>query len=139
MKTILIDAISSISESYFSYKYRGEVIKEEPFQCKLKEESGPNSTYHFNEEDLSNIERELDETIFPYAIFPYSVHDGYPEFRHLTREKYIDLIKYRLYQIAKLGKVNDVLSLLYGEQIRNVMIKWDETKPGIKKPSFIKE
>jgi len=139
LKAILVDDISSIGESYFSFKYKGKVIVENPFICKSKPEYGIDSSYHFNEEDLTKIERELDEGIYPHPIFKYSAHVGYKEYKHLTKEQYIALMKYRFYQVTKLGKVPELLSVAGGKRIEDVIIQWDESQPGIKKPGFVKD
>lgn len=130
--------ISAQLEKVTSHLNIKVVVIEDPFSCKLKPEYGVDSSYHLDGNDLKKINLELDEEILPYPLFPYSDHEGYKEYKRLTKEQYISLMKYRLYQVAKLGKLSELLAIVCGVQTKNIIIKWDEDKPGIKKPGFIK-
>jgi hypothetical protein len=55
MKKIFVDDISSISESIFSFKYKGRIIKTEPLNLKFKLEENRGSSYHFNHDDLKKL------------------------------------------------------------------------------------
>ncbi|MFX3625134.1 MAG: hypothetical protein ACE3JP_14205 [Ectobacillus sp.] len=125
MKIILVDDISSISESIFSFKYKKSVIKEDPFVCKQKPEKNGTSTYHLDEIDLRKI-----NVMFP-EIFPYSDRVAYKEYKDLSKNQYINLMKPRLYQLIVRGQLVDVLTMLTGRNMEGVAIRWDESKPGI--------
>jgi hypothetical protein len=54
MKTvILVDDISSISESIFSFKQKRKIIKKVPFKLKSKQELNGASSYHFDSVELN--------------------------------------------------------------------------------------
>jgi hypothetical protein len=127
---IIVDDISSISESIFSLKNKGKVIRE-PLLCKSRKEKNAEVHYHLGPNDL-----ERANELFP-EIFPYHMCVAYNEYRRLSKNQYIDLMKYRLYEIIKSGKMAGLLNYLGIIKDSEIEIKWHENKPGIKKPSKI--
>lgn len=124
---IIVDEISSIANSFFSLKNKGKVIRE-PLLCKIRKEKNADVHYHFDANDLKRANE-----MFP-EIFPYYMCIAYKEYMRLSKNQYIDLIKYRLYEIIKSGKMADLLNHLEIIKDNEIKIKWDENKPGVKKP-----
>ncbi|MRH41187.1 hypothetical protein GH741_00685 [Aquibacillus halophilus] len=126
---ILIDDISSISESVFSFKYKGNVLKKEPFTYKKKREKDGESPYHLDAADLAKVTK-----YFP-QIFPYSKDRPYGKLKYLTKNQYIDLIKYEFYQLALDGKLTNLLECAHDQTYTKFDINWEKNKP-VNKPLF---
>jgi hypothetical protein len=116
MKTILVQDISSISESIFSFKNKNGVIKEEPFRCKQKQEKNAFSNYHFDKDDLIEINKYY-KTIYPYN--PSS---------KVTKSQYIDNMKQQFYLLIKDNQMPTLLSKIYKIPVEDLEVKWDPKK-----------
>jgi hypothetical protein len=116
MKTIWVQDISSISESIFSFKSKNGVIKEEPFRCKQKQEKNAVSSYHFDKDDLVEINKYYN-TIYPYN--PSS---------KITKSQYIDNMKQQFYLLIKENQMPTLLSRLYKISVEDIEVKWDPKK-----------
>jgi hypothetical protein len=139
MYIIIVDEISSIGESYFGFKKGGGIIKEYPMEllCQEKEISyGKKDTYHLNEKLLFKL---MDYCV---DIFPFSACVGYKEYGHLSKNQYIELMKYTLYWYIENGQMTDFISrLLLSQGLHNpdLQLVWEKASNKTpKRPSFCK-
>jgi hypothetical protein len=117
-KLIYVDDISSIGENYFSFLYRKKIITDDPFQCKKKVQVRSFSHYHFDREDL-----EVMSQLEP-KLTPFDGKEG------LSKKEFIYHMKMTVYHLIQSGKMNELLSYLYGEHVKDIEIKWaGETPP----------
>ena len=126
MEQILVDEISSIGESYFSFKLKGAIVREGILKelCRLKDGK---DTYHFNERDL---EKMSDCCV---DIFPWKWGNGYPQYSRLKRNDYIELMKYTFYWYIEKGEMAKISSCLTKGE-RNFQITWGGEEP--KRPTY---
>ena len=130
MSQILIDEISSIGESFFSMKFKNKIVKEGILSslCKLKDGK---YTYHIDEKNLMKLND------YHIDFFPYKWINGYSQYSHLTKNQYIDLMKYTFFWYLEKGEMGKLFGSLSECQEINEII-WDSTslkKP--KKPNYI--
>jgi hypothetical protein len=136
---ITVDEISSISESYFGFKKNGGIIKEFPMEllCKEKEISyGKKDTYHLNEKLLFKLSDSCID------IFPFSACVGYKEYGHLSKNQYIELMKYTLYWYIENGQMTGFIArllLTLGYDNSDLQIVWDKgSNKTPRRPPFCK-
>ena len=129
MSQIIVDEISSIGESYFSMKLKGKIIKDGALSrfCRLK---GGKDTYHISENDL----RKMND--YSKDFFPYKWANGYQHYRHLTKNQYIDLMKYTIYWYIEKGELGRLLTSI-SENEFDIDITWESSSLKTpKKPSY---
>ena len=126
-KAILVDDISSITISFFSFKYQEKII-DQLFPLKHRSKEFHKVPYHLDENDLMRINEHFTD------IFPYSMRGNYKDYESITRNKYTELMKYRLCEKIKSGAFNNIVSLLEGTEFR---VEWDKSAPGFERPSWI--
>lgn len=118
-KIIYVDYISSIGENYFSLLYRGKIITDYPFQCKKKVQVRSFSRYHFDRDDLEVMSR------LEPKLTPFDGKEG------LAKKEFIYHMKITFYHLIQSGKMNELLSYLYGEHVKYIEIKWGGETPPI--------
>lgn len=122
-----VDDISSITISVFSFKSKGQIIKQ-LFPLKHRSKEFHEVPYHLDENDLMRINEHFTD------IFPYSMRGNYKGYEDLTRNEYTELMKYILYEKIRAGAFNNIVSLLGGTDFR---VEWDKSAPGFERPSWI--
>ena len=126
-KVKYVDDISSITINVFSFKHKKRII-EELFPSKNRSKEFHEVPYHLDENDLMRINEHFTD------IFPYSMRGNYKDYESITRNKYTELMKYRLCEKIKSGAFNNIVSLLEGTEFR---VEWDKSAPGFERPSWI--
>lgn len=111
-QVVLIDDISSISESYFSLKYNKQIIECPPFICKVKVNPEQDSRYHFDADDLKKM-GELESTIFPFSSQ-----------NHLSKNEYINYMKEQLTILIIDGKFLPLLEHAYNRSFKLYELRW---------------
>ena len=111
-QVVLIDDVSSISESFFSLKYKSKIIDVPPFTCKVKGNPVLDSRYHFDADDLEKI-GELESTVFPFSSQ-----------NHLSKNAYIDYMKEQLTILIKDGKFLPLLEHAYNRSFKLYEFRW---------------
>lgn len=127
--TVYISSISSIAESIFSFKYKGKLVELPPFFLKKRTAEFHEVQYHLDEKDLLKINEAYTD------IFPFSACNSYEEYRNITKNSYIDLMKYRLFQYILSGELVNIMSLVNGSHL-NVNILWDNNTLPINEPTI---
>jgi hypothetical protein len=125
MNIIYVDKISSISESYFSFIYKKNIITEPPFACKQKPRKNGSDSYHFDKEDLIKIHKH-----FP-QVYEFNSKIG------ISKNDYIAVMKNVFEQIIKNGDFIQLLSNLYGTSIDNTEIRWDSKNYSNDNPAWL--
>lgn len=116
-RIILVDDISSISESIFSFKYKGKIIKKDPFVLKSKQELNGIRTYHLDSNDLQKIS-QINTKLKPYDWM-----------EDLNKRDFIHYMKVQFYDLIIKGEMIGLLSYLYGKRLSEYEIKWPEHIP----------
>ena len=111
-EVVLIDDISSISESFFSLKYKKQIIDVPPLTCKVKVNPEQDSRYHFDADDLKKMGK-LESTVFPFS--------GQ---NHLSKNEYINYLKEQLTILIIDGKFLPLLEHAYNRSFKLYEFRW---------------
>jgi hypothetical protein len=124
MNIVYVDEISSITESIFSFKFKGKVIGG-PFACKEKPEKNGTSRYHFDKEDLIIIHKHFPE------VYEFNSNLG------IGRKVYSADMKDVFERMIKNGHFVQLLSNLYGTNLENTEIRWKGTNHSNDNPAWL--
>jgi hypothetical protein len=127
--TVYISGISSIAKSIFSFKHKGKLIELPPFILKKRTAEFHEVQYHLDENDLLKINKVYAD------IFPFSTCNSFKEYKNLTKNSYIDLMKYRFYQHILSGEIVNIMSLVNDSPL-NANILWDNNTLPINEPTL---
>jgi hypothetical protein len=115
---LLIDEITSISNGYFGFKYKGAFLSKSPFIVNKRNTSQETSAYHFGWQELKMIHKAF-PNIYPKS---YSSKEWNAS---LTPQSYMEVMRYRFFLHIRNGSMVQIMAYLTGDSTPDYEITWD--------------